>query len=618
MLGPRIKSILYDLVDPKDQSITDRSRLEFRAIYILTKTGFSDNEVYSLLTLEGTAMYKYLLVKRRNEENIKEEVANAIQKAKAYLNEKVDKLLEGVEVIGHNARHDIIFRNDGNILSMPFTKLNTDGVHLVTGKRPGDEKELEKAKNRLITLSKKMGLVYEDKVIKEGIWRAGNEFLLISKNNALLLTKEGTFTDYPKPVYKNLIIDQKNCSAWFDKELLLDAYNQSKLSDVFAKMHDVCRLFNWKHAESAEYITALLMLAPFQNGLDWNPFIYLSGASGTGKTTLIQDFFSNLYPGLLNHLGKSTAHAIAQEIGNTGRIPVLDEFEKNRRIPEILELAKTANRGGYKTSGTPGVSSLRYQLKHTFWFVSVFVSLLDEAQRNRAFVFEMKRAKKTGAFKLPAPKELKRLGTESLAVVLKSWDRIEAKSKIIKGRYPELDARMKDTLKSPMAVLELVDEEKTGRVVEKAPPAFAYVQPEREEEKILDDILTSDIFVHTDSVTKITVFDALMNYSLSKTALNDVGLTKTKTNETEYLAVHPPVVTRKLLNDLRQYEYNNIKEPLERFEGAKKSHPTKIGRRTQKCVLIPWKTIESIYDISEDGSAIRKKPLYKKIEKKEP
>jgi hypothetical protein len=312
-------------------------------------------------------------------------------------------------------------------------------------------------------------------------------------------------------------------------------------------------------------------------------------------------------------LGKSTAHAIAQEIGNTGRIPILDEFEKNRRIPEILELAKIANRGGHKTSGTPGISSLRYRLKHMFWFASIYVSLHDEAQKNRSFIFELDRVTKTEEFRLPSLEELKRMGTESIAVVLKYWNKIETRSQTIKNRYPDLDARMKDTLKYSIAILELVEEEQTGKEIVKEPPVFAYVSPEREEEKILDDIMASDIWIHTDTTTKRTVFDALMSYNLSKVSLNDVGLAIVKVEGKSYLAIHPPVVTRKLLNDLRQYEYNNIAEPLGRFEGAKKSYPSKIGKKTQKCIILPWESILERYKVDQENpKSEKKKSLYRK------
>ncbi|HPJ13073.1 MAG TPA: hypothetical protein PLV00_06790 [Caldisericia bacterium] len=607
-----VKSLVMELKDPSDPNNTDRSRLLFKAVYGMCKLEFTPSQIYSFLTLDGSEMSKYLLMKRSSEQEIKADISRCILKSREYIAENIRKTMDKVEIIGHNINHDILYRKNGNILAMPITKLNIDTIHIMTGDRPEGEFELETIKKKLITACTEQGLVFEDKVMKEGIWWKNGEFLLISKGNALLLSKKGQFTEYKKPIYQNNIVDLKSSSNWYDKDHMIAVYEDIKLSDVFDSIYLICDQFNWKHEESAEYMTALLMLSPFQNASDWNPFVYLSGASGTGKSTFLQDFFSNLYPGLLNHLGKSTAHAIAQEIGNTGRIPLLDEFEKNKHIPEILELAKIANRGGHKTSGTPGINSLRYRLKHIFWFASIYVSLQDEAQKNRSFIFELDRVIKTEEFSLPSQKELKRIGTESIAAVLKYWNKIEARSQTIKNRYPELDARMKDTLKYSIAVLELVEEERTGKEVVKEPPVFAYVSPEREEEKILDDIMASDIWVHTDSTTKTTVFDALMNYTVSKYSLNDVGLAKIKVDGKFYLAIHPPVVTRKLLNDLREYEYNNIAEPLGRFEGAQKSHPSKIGKKTQKCTTLPWEIILDRYQVDENNLESRKKPLYKK------
>ena len=618
-LSDRAKSLIMELTDPKDADNKNKSALVFRAVMELCRKGFSVEEIYSSVMIDGSEMSKYLYMSKRTEKAIQEEITRCYEKSQKLLEEKRKAVAKKAEIIGYNSKHEVVYRKDGNILSIAINKLNADILHLMSGIRPDGEEELSELKQGLINRCNERGLVFEDQILKEGIWHHDGEFLLISKDSALLVGEDKSYKDFREPTYHKKILDHKNSTAWYDRELLVNLPPDVTLGTVFEQVLATTRRFNWKHPETADYTAAMVMLAPFQNALEWVPWVYIAGASSTGKSTYIQDFFSNLYPGLLNHLGKTTAHAIAQEIGNTGRIPVLDEFEKSGRIPEILELAKTANRGGYKTSGTPGAYSLRYQLKHMFWFASIYVSLHDEAQKNRALVFELDRVKKAQReFHLPGKAELKQLGTKSVGVLLKRWQDIEERRKQVKNRYTDLDARMKDTLMYPIALLELAEEERTGKSVTKSPPVFAYTPPEHEEEKILDDILTSDIWIHTDTTTKTTVFEALMSFGTCKTALNDVGITRTKSNGKEYLALHPPVVRRKLLNDMKEYAYNDVKEPLSRFEGAKKGNPTKIGRKTQKCVLIPWETIETIYKIAEDGSSIRKKPLYKKIEKKEP
>jgi len=593
-LNDRIKYLVKDLTDLYDTENTDRSNLVFKAILEMTKQKLTDSEIYSVVTLSGSSMYEYLLMKRGDEEEIKKEVVRCIRKSRELLKKRINERMSQAEIIGLNPKHEVLYRKNGNIMSLSINKLNADTLQVITGKRP-KLWEVEAIKEKILDQCNKNGLVYEDAILKEGIWKKKDEFLIISKDSALKLS-ETTFKEYKEPIYDGKLIDLKGSSEWVDRKHLVEIFEAVKLSDVFTKFHRIADQFNWKHLESSEYITALIMLAPFQQAVSWNCFVYLVGASGTGKSTFLQDFFSNLYPGLLNHLGKSTAHAIAQEIGNTGRIPVLDEFEKNRHIPQILELAKIANRGGYKTSGTPGSSSLRYSLKHMFFFASIYLSLHDEAQLNRALVLELDRIKKTGPFSLPNPRELKKLGTESIAAVLKYWDAIEKRSESVKNRYPELDARMKDTLKYPISILEIVEEELTGQAVVKAPPVFAYVTPEREEEGILDDLLSSDLWIQSDTPAKMTVFRALQNYRACKVSLNDVGLAIIKSKGKKFLAVHPPVVTRKLLNDLKQYEYNKIKEPLSRFEGVIKDHPARIGDKTQKCLLIPWEVISEKYD----------------------
>ncbi|MCP6769381.1 hypothetical protein NL529_31495, partial [Klebsiella pneumoniae] len=75
-------------------------------------------------------------------------------------------------------------------------------------------------------------------------------------------------------------------------------------------------------------MSAFVMLAIVQQVMKWRPWIYVTGAAATGKTTFWEDILQHIYGGLVERLDKSTAHATAQTIGNSGRIPVFDEFEK--------------------------------------------------------------------------------------------------------------------------------------------------------------------------------------------------------------------------------------------------------------------------------------------------
>jgi len=395
------------------------------------------------------------------------------------------------------------------------------------------------------------------------------------------------------PVYDHKIIEFSKGAAWLDTEHFLRVYGNLSLKSVYDKVQTLTKQFSWKYGEAADYAAALIMLTVVQQAMRWRPWVYLLGASNSGKTTFLQTFFDKLFPGLLAHMGKTTAHSIAQEVGNSGKILILDEFERSSKIPQILELAKLANRGGKKTSGTPGPNALSYSIHHMFWFGSILSSLDGESQENRTVFLELERHDGKHPPHFPKEKEMKRLGTEIVAAMIQHWNEIEERSQEVPGRYPDLDSRMHESLSYPIALLELVEEDDTSFF--KTPPEFVYRQVEKEEDMILEDILNSLIWVHSYSTAsgdrreQARVFDAIRHEKHQD--LHNAGMALPTTGGQRYLAMHCKTVERQVLKDVREYGFIKISEPLKRLPGAIPNHNVKIGGKPQSCLLIPLKYV---------------------------
>jgi len=611
----RTKNIIRVLKDPKHLDKTDRSALIHSAVYQLYSKGYTPDQIFSALTEPGTATRAYLVEIKKDEASIEQYLNRSISKAQEdFKKERIQaaKRLkfarERVDLLGGDVNSTLYFWKDGAIYPVPLKRFTKDQFHFLTGIILSEE-QFEEVKDDILSLAAEKGHIDMSNKLLEGVWRINGKFLLISKDAVLLLDPKDGIKSLEIPVYDHKVIDFSTASNWLDVEHFSKVYGQLSLESVYDKLLALTSQFNWKHSEAADYAAALIMLSPLQQAMSWRPWVYVLGASNSGKTTFIQDFFDKLFPGLLCHMGKTTAHAIAQNVGNSCRIPLLDEFERYNKIPQIKELAKLANRGGRKTSGTPGPNSLNYAIHQMFWFASIVSSLDGESEQNRAIILELARHDGKHPPRFPDPEEMKRLGTEIVTVMILHWQSIEERSKEIPGRAQPKNAkgdrsRMNESLSYPMALLELVEEEGRDGPFIKTPPEFVYRPVEKEEDSILEDILNSTIWVtrhetppSRDHKDQLRVFDAIEG---DQSALYNVGMSVTRTSGQEYLAIHCKSVKRFLLKDSREYDFLDISEPLKRIPGALTNHTVKIGGKPLRCVLIPLEYI--LRDMEEDDA----------------
>ena len=603
----RSSSIIKTLSDPKNLDNDDHSVLVHTAVYQLYSKGFSANQIYSSMTEEGTAMKDYLLSKRKTEEGIKEYINLSIAKAetdlrneKEALERKTDDVLKNVNLLGADTNSYLYFWKNGAMYPVKLSAFSRDSLQLLSGYRASPE-EFEKLKETIISSAyEKDHIDINDKLL-EGVWQIDGEFLIISRNKVLKVSSDGV-SEVTTPVYAHKVIEFSTATNWLDTDHFMKVYGTLSLKTIYDKIHHYTTQFSWKYKEAADYAAALVMLSVVQQAMSWRPWVYLIGASNTGKTTFIQNFFDKLFPGLLAHMGKTTAHAIAQKVGNSTRILMLDEFERYSKIQQILELAKDCNRGpGEKTSGTPGPNALVYKLNQMFWFASILSSLEGESQENRTIFLELVRHENgSNPPSFANNEDMKKLGTEIVAVMIQYWDAIEKRSQEIPGRYDHLDSRMHESLSYSIAVLELADEEDdSGSSFMRIPPQFVYKQVEREEVTILNDILDSTITSTSYTCSgysrreKIRIFDAIDGYDAYRNELSNIGIGVTETNGQKYVALHCKTIERYVLKDMQEYAYINIVEPLKRLPGAIPNHPVKINGKTQRCLLIPYEVVVS-------------------------
>jgi hypothetical protein len=134
------------------------------------------------------------------------------------------------------------------------------------------------------------------------------------------------------------------------------------------------------------------VLAPFAGALPWRPAGLLTAASGTGKTTIVNQVIKPLSEPIICSGGESTAAGIRQRIGVDSCAIVVEEAEtdtqkKRQNRDETFSLMRqsTSDDSPDVLKGTVDGKGLSFTLRSMFFFVAISPEIDCEADENRIF-----------------------------------------------------------------------------------------------------------------------------------------------------------------------------------------------------------------------------------------
>ena len=127
----------------------------------------------------------------------------------------------------------------------------------------------------------------------------------------------------------------------------------------------------------------------------WRSNLWIHGGKGTGKSTL------NGKNGLIHQLfgegvfrtGNTSAAGIRQSLKNSTVPVMLDEIEAsadNRRVNEVIELARIASSGDNMTRGSADHTAQEFTLQSVFWFSSILIPPIEPQDKSRLALCELK------------------------------------------------------------------------------------------------------------------------------------------------------------------------------------------------------------------------------------
>lgn len=164
------------------------------------------------------------------------------------------------------------------------------------------------------------------------------------------------------------------------------------------KLIEACAFLNWEVPVYARFLAGFCMIAPVCGGLDWRPHVWLTGESGSGKSTALKEIVQRVCDKIsLATIGGSTAAGIRQSLSGDAVPVILDELEgetQNQRddLQKILQLARISSSdvGLKMVKGGVGGEALEFMVRSCFFFMGIQVNVLQSADKNRITVLNLK------------------------------------------------------------------------------------------------------------------------------------------------------------------------------------------------------------------------------------
>ena len=599
-LSPRINKIISEGADPSDPSNTDRSSLIQTVVDAMVAKGYKDNEIYSVLTDKDLKISEKILTEKKSELAKKQYIALSISKAKTFIQvqqkeaESMNEEMKSVlTILGYTKDHKVMFWHKGTIQEFELKRITPDDLCLLTGKDDMTKDTFNELKKHIRQQCNLKGIIKEDQRMRNGVWKLKNRFVVVSGED-ILEVKDKEIRRIDKPVVDGRIVEFEE--KWLNFEIFQQVFKEASLEEVYQELSDYIGKWQWRDPEMVAFVVSFVMLAGFQQAMKWRPWLYFHARPGSGKTLFFENVVQRIYGPLAIRLDKATDYATAQNLNRTGKIPLLDNFEPNKKSQKILDMFQAASRGiGTVPRGTTGDKAKNMQIYHMLWFNSAIPAIDSTASDTRTVMFKLDAMNHN--IDLMTSDDAELLLSKLLAVMLKHWWTIEEKAA---DYIKEFHERKTENVAYALAIQEIV----TGDRVRL--PAFINERELIDDEgNLLDAMMRSKVFPEGGDTPysesfKRPVFEILLSGGFIES--NGIKVVH-KRDGKKHLAVHPATVLRYLLQDIpayRNYAPKAIEEILLNLGGAEKQRQ-KLNGSNQWLVTLPYSYLEAYLNSGEEN-----------------
>jgi putative DNA primase/helicase len=163
------------------------------------------------------------------------------------------------------------------------------------------------------------------------------------------------------------------------------------------RLRELIGCFQFANPLDSLFLSGWLVTAMICGAMDWRPHVWLTGAAGSGKTTILSEVIEPLLGDVaLNIQGNTTEAGIRQALSHDARPVIFDEAEGDDergrdRMAQVLALARASSResGALMLKGSAGGQSMSFRIRSSFLFSSIAVSIDKRADQGRISVLEL-------------------------------------------------------------------------------------------------------------------------------------------------------------------------------------------------------------------------------------
>lgn len=246
--------------------------------------------------------------------------------------------------------------------------------------------EINTIADTLISNCSRIGIFNPDKIRGRGAWKDGND-IVIHCGDTLIVN--GNYTEFSK--YKSKNIYEAG------QELDFQLTGPIKKSEAY-KLIIILERLNWAREVNARLLAGWIVIAPLCGALNWRPHLWITGASGSGKSWIMKDVIKKLLGDGAVHAQSETTEAGIRQFLKADALPVIfDEAESEDkrgldRIQSILNIMRASSTSdtGNIFKGSSGGNAARYDLKSCFAFASIGANLTQRSDISRISVLEIK------------------------------------------------------------------------------------------------------------------------------------------------------------------------------------------------------------------------------------
>lgn len=458
-----------------------------------------------------------------------------------------------------------------------------------------------------------------DDVVGAGIWTLKDEDgertndILLVKRGACYTVRGSKMIKQKLPVFGNVTADLSCKEDWFDANILADflprAVDPQWRQRVWMDLAKVIHTWKWAEGEQMATIAGGLVLATWMQTMwTWRPLVTLVGESNAGKTYFLE-FLEDLYLGLANLSGGSTAAGVKQAIGYGGCPFLLDEFDAGKEQQILMKDFRVSSRGQKTLKGTADQTGKQYKIRHIPWLSGIFATSRRQADLNRMINLAVKTVP-SNSIERPQPSQARELGHKLLAGILVTANRaIEIADRLGTTRGEQkIQTRYRESYAVPFAAIgaflgediEPIESMMVDYLDQIVIPEVQNQEADSDQEDLLTQILSSSIRIGSDAPReRATVAELLFEdqFIPNRDSLEPEGISyfKPKHAKPRVAFAITQMVEGGVLSRCPEWANNpGARQVLERLNHGldPKNDRQKIAGQLRRCVSIDFARLE--------------------------